>query len=113
VAYRRIDAAQLAPAPGPHPAASRYDKGVGQALGITAFGIYQVELPPAGETVRHDHRDDRAEDLYAAVAGSGVVVVDGEEVPIAPGQFVAVDPESTRYVRTGGEGLCFIAVCAA
>lgn len=77
----RINAAELTAAPGPHPAASRYDKPIGQALGIQAFGIYQVELPPQAETVRHDHAEDRAEDVYGVLSGSGVVIVDDVEVP--------------------------------
>jgi len=39
------------------------------------------------------------------------VVVDGEEVAIAPGTFVAVTPESTRHVRAGENGLVLIAIC--
>jgi uncharacterized cupin superfamily protein len=61
------------------PAASPHDKGVGEALGIRAFGLYQVELPQGGETVRHDHTSDGAEDVYAIVHGTGAVIVDGQE----------------------------------
>ncbi|MGI8713537.1 MAG: cupin domain-containing protein [Solirubrobacteraceae bacterium] len=111
--YTRIDAAEIGPTPGPHPAASPYDKGVGQALCVRAFGIYQVELPPGAETVRHDHIDDGAQDVYAVLRGDGAVVVDGEEVTVGPGHFIAVTPESTRHVRAGDSGLIFIAVCAA
>jgi mannose-6-phosphate isomerase-like protein (cupin superfamily) len=111
LAYTVVDAAALAAAPGPHPAASAYDKGVGAALGVRGFGLYQVELPAGGQTVSHDHADDGAEDVYAVLQGSGVVVVDGEEVEIGPGQFVAVTPESTRHVRAGEHGLTFIAIC--
>jgi len=110
--YRTVDPASMAPARGPHPAASPYDKDVARALGIRAFGSYQVELPPGAETVPHDHRSDGAEDMYAFVRGIGVVVVDGEEVPVNPGQFIAVTPESTRHVHAGESGLVFIAVCA-
>jgi uncharacterized cupin superfamily protein len=112
MAYTRVDAAEIEPAPGPHPAASRYDKGVGQALGVRAFGIYQVELPPGAETVRHNHADDEAEDVYAVVHGTGTVIVDGQEVSVGPGQFIAVTPESARHVRAGDNGLVLIAVCA-
>ena len=112
MAYRTVDASALIPSPGPHPAASPYDKGIGQALGVGAFGIYQVELPPGGETVRHDHLADGVEDVYAVLRGTGTVVVDDEGVPIGPGQFIAVTPDSTRHVRAGDRGLVFIAVCA-
>lgn len=111
--YRTVDATAIKPAPGPHPAASPHDKGVGQALGVRAFGIYQVELPPGQETVRHDHVNDGAEDVYAILRGTGTVVVDDEQVPVGPGQFIAVTPDSVRQVRAGDRGLVFIAVCAA
>ena len=74
--YTTVDAALMKPVPGPHPAASPHDKGVGEALGIRAFGLYQVELPPGGETVRHDHISDGAEDVYAIVHGTCAVIVD-------------------------------------
>lgn len=111
MAYRSVDAAELAAGPGRHPAASVYDRDVGAALGVRAFGVYQVELPPGAETVAHDHVDDGAEDVYAAIHGAGVVIVDGAEVPLAPGTFVAATPDSTRQVRAGPEGLIFIAIC--
>ena len=112
MSYTVVDPASMAAARGPHPAASPYDKDVGRALGIRAFGSYQVELPPGAETVSHNHRDDGAEDMYAVLRGTGLVVVDGEEVPVSPGQFIAVSPESIRNVRAGDGGLVFIAVCA-
>lgn len=112
MSYKTINAAALKPAPGPHPAASPHDKGIGHALGVRAFGLYQVELPPDGQTVRHDHTDDGAEDVYAIISGTGTVVVDGQEVPVQPGQFIAVTPDSARQVRAGDSGLVFIAVCA-
>lgn len=111
--YTSVDAAHLQAAPGPHPAASAYDKGVGEALGVRAFGVYQVELPAGALTVQHDHLHDGAEDVYAVLRGNGAVVVDGVDVPVGPGHFVAVTPESTRQVRAGASGLVFIAVCAA
>jgi uncharacterized cupin superfamily protein len=106
-----VDAEAVPAAPGPHPAASPYDKGIGAALGVRAFGVYQVELPAKAKTVPHDHADDGAEDVYAVIRGTGVVVVDGEEVAIGPGAFVAVAAESTRHVRAGEDGLVFIAIC--
>jgi uncharacterized cupin superfamily protein len=111
--FKTVDAAALKPAPGLHPAASPHDKGIGQALGVRAFGLYQVELPPRGETVRHDHADDGAEDVYAVISGTGTIVIDGHEMPVRPGQFIAVTPDSARQVRAGDSGLVFIAVCAA
>jgi uncharacterized cupin superfamily protein len=111
VGYRVVAAADVAAEPGPHPAASAYDRGIGAALGVERFGIYQVELPPGAETVAHDHGEDGAEDVYAILGGAGVVLVDGTEVAVQPGMFIAVDRDSTRQVRAGPDGLVFIAVC--
>lgn len=112
MSYRIVDVATLSPEPGPHPAASPYDKGVGAALAVRAFGVYQVELPPGAQSVEHDHAADGAEDVYAVLRGSGAVIVDGVEVPLRPGMFVAVTPASSRCVRAGSEGLVYIAMCA-
>ena len=111
--HRIVDPAALSTGRGPHPAASPFEKRVGEAIGITAFGLYQVELPAGAETVPHDHRDDGAEDAYYVVRGSGWMVVDDEEVPVEPGRFAAVTVESTRYLRAGTEGLVVLAVCAS
>ncbi len=108
----RLHGSEVALGPGSHPAASAFDRCVGDALGVTAFGLYQVDPPPGSETVPHDHRDDQAQDACVVLRGSGHVVVDGEAVDVGPGDFVAVSEESTRYVRASDEGLVFIAVCA-
>jgi uncharacterized cupin superfamily protein len=112
MAYRLRNASEISLGRGSHPAASEFDRCVGDDLGVTAFGLYQVELPPGAETVRHDHREDRAEDAYAILRGSGVVIVDGEEIAVSPGDFIAVTPDSTRFVRADEAGVIFIAVCA-
>ena len=112
IAFRLLNVSDVAVGPGSHPAASAFDKCVGDELGLTAFGLYQVELPAGAETVQHDHGDDGAEDAYAVLRGSGIVVVDGEEISVASGDFIAVTAESSRHVRAGENGMVFIAACA-
>lgn len=97
----------------PHPAASPFDKRVSEALSISAFEAYMVELPPDAETVRHDHLDDGVEDLYFIVSGNGWVIVDDERLPVRPGLFVAVTVESARQLKAGAQGLSFVALCGA
>jgi mannose-6-phosphate isomerase-like protein (cupin superfamily) len=112
VSYTVVTANAVAAGPGPHPAASPFDKRISKRLGVTAFEVYQVELPAHAETVLHDHLADDVEDMYAVVGGTGWVVVDDEQLPVGPGYFVAVTVESRRQVRAGDRGLHFIAVCA-
>jgi uncharacterized cupin superfamily protein len=110
--YAIVDPASIEADRGPHPAASPFDKRLNDALGLSAFGVYQVELPPGAETVQHDHRDDGAEDLYVVLRGDGRLIVDEESVPIRPGQFIAVTVESSRQIQAGGDGLLLLALCA-
>lgn len=111
--YHIVDPTSIIAGRGPHPAASPFDKRISEQLGVSAFEVYQVELPPSAETVRHDHLDDRVEDVYAILRGAGWVIVDDESVAVCPGQFIAVTTESARQVRAGRVGLDFIALCAA
>lgn len=111
MSYRIVDPASIPAEAGPHPAGSPFDKRISEQLGVSAFEVYQVELPPGAETVRHDHADDHVEDVYAIVRGAGWVLIDDEPVPVGPGQFVAVTMKSSRQVRAGEAGLVFIALC--
>lgn len=106
-----IDIQSVEASAGDHPAGSPYDKRVSDELRTSAFAVYQVDLPPGAETVPHDHVVDRVEDVYAVLAGGGWVVVDGEAVPVQPGQYVSVTMESSRLLRAGEDGLTVIAVC--
>ena len=96
---------------GPHPAGSPFDKRVSDRLGLAAFKMYQVELPPGASTVPHDHLQDGVEDAYAIVRGGGWLVVDDERVPVGAGHFVAVTKESSRSIVAGAHGCVLIAVC--
>lgn len=113
MSYRIVDPAEVAAGRGRHPAASPFDKRLSTELGLEAFEVYQVELPPGAESVAHDHIEDRVEDVYVFLRGDGWVVVDDEEVPVEAGTFVAVTVESNRYVRGGDNGLVFVAVCGS
>jgi len=112
MSFTIVDASSITAGPGPHPAASPFDKRISEHLGVTVFEVYQVELPAHAATVLHDHADDHVEDTYAFLRGSGWLVVDDEQVPVGPGQFAAVSIGAQRQVRAGAEGLVFIALCA-
>lgn len=112
MSYTVIHADDVPAERGPHPAASPFDKRVSERLGLTAFELYQVELPPGACTEPHDHLDDGVEDAYVIVRGWGWLVVEGEATAVSVGHFVAVSKESERFVRAGDDGCVLIAVCA-
>ncbi len=85
-------------------------KRVRQALGITAFGINQIQLPPGGQGSDHDESASGQEEVYLVIEGDGVMAVDGELVELRPDRFVFVPPGTQRQVRAGDRGITFVCV---
>lgn len=83
-----------------------------RALGTTAFGINEVRLAPGAPGLEHDESDTGHEEVYIGLAGSGTFTVDGEAVPFGEGDYLKVEPASTRVVVAGPEGLRFVVVAA-
>ena len=87
-------------------------KPITQQLGVQAFGINVIDLPPGASGLEHDHADDGQEEVYVPLRGSGILRVDGEDVELAPGKLAYVTPESTRQLSAGDDGFTFVAVGA-
>ena len=85
---------------------------VRRRLGVQAFGINWIELPPNVEGRRHDEAESQQEEVHVVIRGSGVYRVDGEEIQVRPGTFVRFDPETERVPVAGPDGLTIIAVGA-
>jgi quercetin dioxygenase-like cupin family protein len=85
---------------------------VRRELGVLAFGVNWIELPPGAEGHEHDEHDSAQEEVNVVVAGAGTYRVDGEEVPIRTGDFLRFDPETTRCPIAGPDGLTLVAIGA-
>jgi mannose-6-phosphate isomerase-like protein (cupin superfamily) len=85
---------------------------VASGLEARAIRMNQLDNEPDQAGKEHDERESGQEEIYSALAGSGVIVVDGEEVPLDPGRYVLVEPSSTRQVIAGPEGLSYLIVRA-
>jgi quercetin dioxygenase-like cupin family protein len=83
---------------------------VGEALGVSAFGINELELAPEAEGPEHDHRQDDQEEVYVVIRGGGKIRVEGTERNLRPGQFVFLSPDALRQVVAGAEGLAWIGI---
>ena len=83
---------------------------VRRQLGAEAFGINWFELAPNAEGMEHDEADTQQEEVNVIVGGSGVYRVEGEEIPVGVGTFVRFDPDTTRQVVAGPDGLTMVAV---
>src|ERR671935_842521 len=72
------------------------------ALGVTAFGINAIVLPPGIETGRHFH--DRQEEVYFVHAGRVEMEFgDGARQVLGPGSLARVDASTVRMVRNVGD----------
>ena len=91
----------------------RRRKLVAAGLEAAAIRMSQFDNEPNQAGKEHDERDSGQEEVYSALKGAGVIVVDGEEVPLEPGRYVLVEPGSTRQVIAGPEGLSYLIVGAS
>jgi mannose-6-phosphate isomerase-like protein (cupin superfamily) len=85
---------------------------VRRELGVEAFGINWFEIPPNMKGLEHTEQDSRQEEVNVIVRGSGTYIVEGEEIPVTVGTFVRFDPDTTRQIVAGPEGVTMIAVGA-
>jgi len=85
---------------------------VASELEARAIRMNQFDNEPNQAGKEHDERESGQEEIYTALRGSGVIVVDGEEIELAPGRYVLVEPETTRQVVAGPEGLSYLIVGA-
>jgi uncharacterized cupin superfamily protein len=70
-----------------------------KSLGLTAFGMNVVELPPGEAIPEHTEVESDQEEVFIALAGEPTMVIDGDDHPMRAGTFVRCDPEPLRTVR--------------
>jgi uncharacterized RmlC-like cupin family protein len=69
-----------------------------KGLGVTAFGVNAIVLPPSYETGNHMH--EKQEELYFVHSGAVEITFgDGSSHRLGPGGMARVDPSTARKVR--------------
>jgi quercetin dioxygenase-like cupin family protein len=75
---------------------------VRKALGVTAFGVNAIELPPGYETGRHYH--DEQQELYFVHRGRIVITLNDDEAhELGPGGLARVDAATIRKIKNVGD----------
>jgi mannose-6-phosphate isomerase-like protein (cupin superfamily) len=75
---------------------------VRKELGVTAFGINAVVLPPKYSSGQHSH--ERQEETYFVHRGTiAIEFGDGSEHVLDAGGFARVDPSTVRRLRNLGD----------
>jgi uncharacterized cupin superfamily protein len=75
-----------------------------RSLGLTAFGMNVVDIPPGGSIPAHDELPRDQEEVFIVLSGAPSIVVDGREYPAPAGTYARLSPEPERtVVNHGGE----------
>jgi mannose-6-phosphate isomerase-like protein (cupin superfamily) len=72
-----------------------------EPLGVTAFGVNALVLPPGTEWFHHYH--ERQDELYLVHRGRAGFLVDGDTFELGPGGVVHVESTTPRQVWNAGE----------
>jgi quercetin dioxygenase-like cupin family protein len=102
VRHRIVDAADL----------EGRRKLIARELGARAVRINQFDSEPGQAGFEHDETESGQEEIYFVLRGSGVLRVEGEELPLEQGRYVLVEPDATRQVVAGPQGLSYAVVGA-
>jgi uncharacterized cupin superfamily protein len=86
---------------------------VRKSLGLNAFGMNAVELPPGESIPEHDETERMHEEVFLVLEGSPTMVVDGADHPLRPGSFARLDPEPRRTVRNDGDSVARVLIVSA
>jgi hypothetical protein len=83
-------------------------------LGVTAYGMQVIQLPPNfTDYPAHDHADSGQEETFLAIGGSGWIDIEGERVDLDSTTFVRVGPAARRKIYSGADGLRVLAIGGA
>jgi uncharacterized cupin superfamily protein len=86
---------------------------VRRTLGVNAFGLNLVDIPPGEQIPEHDETERDQEEVFYVVSGSPTLVVDGENHPARAGTFARLDPQHRRTVRNEGDELARVLIASA
>ena len=80
-------------------------------LGVTAFGMQVIQLPPGYEDYpEHDHSDSGQEEVFVTLSGSGTMDIEGDRVEMEPQTLIRVGAATKRKVLAGPDGLRMLAL---
>jgi mannose-6-phosphate isomerase-like protein (cupin superfamily) len=77
-------------------------------LDVDALGIALIEVKP-GKRQPFAHRHEEAEEVYVVLRGSGSIKLDDETVELGEMDAVRIDPDVTRGIEAGPDGIEFLA----
>jgi mannose-6-phosphate isomerase-like protein (cupin superfamily) len=77
-------------------------------LDVDALGIALIKVKP-GKRQPFAHRHNEAEEIYVVLSGGGSIKLDDETVELTEMDAVRIDPDVTRGIEAGPDGIEFLA----
>ena len=84
-----------------------------RSLGLGAFGMNLVEIPPGERMPEHDETDRDQEEVFVVLEGSPSLVVEGREIETPAGTFARLDPQLSRTVVNHGDDTAAVLIVSA
>ena len=84
-----------------------------RSLGLGAFGMNLVEIPPGERIPEHDETGRDQEEVFIVLDGSPSLVVDGREIETPAGTFARLDPHLSRTVVNRGDDVASVLIVSA
>ena len=84
-----------------------------RSLGLEAFGMNLVEIPPGERIPEHTELDRDQEEVFVVLEGSPSLVVDGREIEAPAGTFARLDPHLSRTVVNNGDEPASVLIISA
>ena len=86
---------------------------VRRTLGLGAFGLNVVDIPPGEQIPEHDETGRDQEEVFFVIAGNPTLVLDGEDHAAPAGTFARLDPEPKRTVVNRSENDATLLIVSA
>lgn len=86
---------------------------VRRSLGLAAFGMNVVRIAPGTSIPKHDETGRDQEEVFLTLAGSPVVIADGEPHPLPVWSFARLDPSVVRTVVNDGPDEAVVLIASA
>ncbi|WP_298172671.1 cupin domain-containing protein [Acidithiobacillus sp.] len=94
-----------------NPGAVRINKSLGDAVGLRHMGIHLIQIEPGKESTEY-HRHHYEEEAVYVLSGKGMLTMEGDQYPIAPGDFVGFPCHTVAHsiINDGTETLEYLAI---
>ena len=80
------------------------------ALGLTGAEV-SINALPAGAGVPFVHSHKENEEIYGILSGHGKAIIDGEEIPLAAGDWLRIAPAAKRQFSAADDaGIVFVCI---